>query len=249
MTQDTNPDIIADMVGNIGEHLSDIYLGKDNPRRMEFVGRLEEMVRTQLRKEQFALIHSADVDDVVTAREVMTDTHECTKPMSPMKIMQALDMESGDQPGQVTLGHLNGQQEITSIPSNEGYSIVAADTSYWMRSFDILQERASEWAEQTFGSTSLEHKFARVQDEMVEIVAKPDDVVEWSDALLIFLHAAKAQGITANDIMNAGFEKLEVLKRRKYTHDPDTDSWSYRPAEGYTDADLQLTIMKDDLHG
>lgn len=245
MTQDTNPDIIADMVGNIGEHLSDIYLGKDNPRRMEFVGRLEEMVRTQLRKEQFALIHSADVDDVVTAREVMADTHECTKSMSPMKVMQALNPKSVEYSPDI----VDAGDGLTSIQSDEGHSIVAADTSYWERSFDRLQERASEWAEQTFGPTSLEHKFARVQDEMVEIVAKPDDVVEWSDALLIFLHAAKAQGITANDIMNAGFEKLEVLKRRKYTHDPDTDSWSYRPAEGYTDADLQLTIMKDDLHG
>lgn len=245
MTQDTNPDIIADMVGNIGEHLSDIYLGKDNPRRMEFVGRLEEMVRTQLRKEQFALIHNAEVDDVVTASEAMADTKEVTEPMSPMQVMQALSPKSVEY----SLDILEADDGLMSIQSDEGHSIGAADTSYWERSFDRLQERASEWAEQTFGPTSLEHKFARVQDEMVEIVAKPDDVVEWSDALLIFLHAAKAQGITANDIMNAGFEKLEVLKRRKYTHDPDTDSWSYRPAEGYTDADLQLTIMKDDLHG
>lgn len=174
------------------------------------------------------------------------------EPMSPMRTLQAASREDAsndaetvnEQVGKITLSQYSASEGIVSLASDEGFQIAVADTSYWMRSMGILQERASEWAETQFGATDLQHKLDRVWEEMQEILNQPNDVVEWSDALMIFLHAAQTQGIHVDEIMNAGFEKLEVLKRRKYTYDPFAETWSYVPAEGYAQEDTHLTITK-----
>lgn len=52
---------------------------------------MEQLLRDQKRlKEVFAAEHNVDVADVVTASEAMRDTHEVTKPMSPLDTMRSI---------------------------------------------------------------------------------------------------------------------------------------------------------------
>lgn len=135
MTQKTilNQNDITDIVGEVGEHLSNIYLGKDNPRRQEFVGRLEETVRLQLSKTLFATVHDVEIENVMTASEALQDSPGSDKPMTPLLTRQALDRMSGSEgevsetglPVQVCNGYFEdsksmGGYDVTVDPAAQG---------------------------------------------------------------------------------------------------------------------------------
>lgn len=282
----TNPsDAIADMVGEVGDHLSNIYLGKDNPRRDEFVGRLEEMVRAQLQKEQFAMVHGVPVESVVSASEALAASPGSDEPMSPMRtrdnvhhghfrdskamtqksdVLLNVDLESGDQPDQISVTPVKvevseeedeelavyymskpaAKSELTCL-GDDGPSIVASDPSLWTRSYNDLQRKISDWGLATFGETTLDHKFVRMTEEMDEILDQPNDVAEWADLLMLVMHGAETQGISVDEILNAGYSKLAVLNRRQYHYNPETERWNYSPLPGYSDDDIQFSSLKE----
>ena len=82
---------------------------------------------------------------------------------------------------------------------------------------DSLQEIAGEWSDQTFGTNrapqgSLNHLLKEVNEALKE----PYNKEEYADCLLLLLDAARLAGIDADTLLLAGFQKLEINKKRTW---------------------------------
>lgn len=249
MTHITSPDIVAQLVGEVGEHLSNIYLGKEHPRRTEFVGRLEEMVRAQLKKELFADEHDVPVEDVVFASEALEDSHGTDKPMSPMRVKENVvegyfrDSHAMSENYDVVINHPNAKGGIVNLNDiqrdedhvglvaqdlvgdfPEGVTITAADPSTFEVSFNNLQQRVLDWAETDLKDVNDGSKFIFLIDmlrAMVEDLQTPED---YAETMLYLMQGMNEAGFKMHeDIMPAAYRMIEVIKTRKYYADSHGD--------------------------
>ncbi|WP_299378451.1 dATP/dGTP pyrophosphohydrolase domain-containing protein [uncultured Kiloniella sp.] len=49
----------------------------------------------------------------------------------------------------------------------------------------------------------------------------PDDITEYVDCLFLITDAARRAGFDLDELISAGFDKLEVLKDRRYNRTPE----------------------------
>lgn len=84
--------------------------------------------------------------------------------------------------------------------------------------WNILQNILHKWTVEKFGNEtnplpSLNH----LKGEVLELIEKPNDRLEWADCFIILIHAAKKQGYSMNDIYSFIQEKHEINKTRKWS--------------------------------
>lgn len=78
-----------------------------------------------------------------------------------------------------------------------------------------LQNEIAKWSDATFGtgrpaSRPLHHLAKEVQ----EVIAAPDDKVEYADCLILLLDAYRMAGGSADELIDTAFKKLEINKWR-----------------------------------
>lgn len=83
-----------------------------------------------------------------------------------------------------------------------------------------LQDEISEWADTVYPSrTATQAMIKLVMEEIPEILQNPTDPLEFADAIILLIDAAKLSGI---DIVEAAREKMAINRRRSWKVDPDT---------------------------
>lgn len=81
------------------------------------------------------------------------------------------------------------------------------------------------WQEQTFTEANALSKLAHLKKEVKELIEAiesndPEKRLEFADCFFLLFGAAKADGMTYDEICSALEEKFEIVKKRKWG-DPD----------------------------
>lgn len=80
-----------------------------------------------------------------------------------------------------------------------------------------------EWADTTFpGQRTTMRCLLHLKKEVEEVIAEPDDRMEYADCFMLLLDAARKAGISPDDLIKVSYEKLEICKKRKWKA-PDKD--------------------------
>ncbi|AXH72351.1 MAG: HNH endonuclease [Caudoviricetes sp.] len=83
-----------------------------------------------------------------------------------------------------------------------------------------LQDEIAAWADEHYPSRTYHNAMTKlVMEEIPEILRHPSDPMEWADAFILLLDAAKLQGV---DIAKAVRDKMEINRRRTWAVDPNT---------------------------
>lgn len=83
-----------------------------------------------------------------------------------------------------------------------------------------LQDEIAAWADEHYPDRTYHNAMTKlVMEEIPEILRRPSDPMEWADAFILLLDAAKLQGV---DIAKAVREKMEINRRRTWAVDPNT---------------------------
>jgi len=77
-----------------------------------------------------------------------------------------------------------------------------------------LQQEIGEWSEATFDDIGPTPKLHHLKKEVEEVLQAPLDRVEYADCLILLLDAARKAGISADELLEVTYEKLQVNKRR-----------------------------------
>ncbi len=80
-----------------------------------------------------------------------------------------------------------------------------------------LQDEIASWSDATFGSrrpptTPLHHLAKEVQ----ELITAPLDSMEYADCLMLLLDAYRMAGGSADSLIDACYEKLEINRKREW---------------------------------
>lgn len=79
----------------------------------------------------------------------------------------------------------------------------------------ILQSDVVTWSNSVFGSErGPEACIAHLKKEVDELLASPHDRMEYADCLMLLLDAYWRSGGSAEDLIKAAFQKLEINKAR-----------------------------------
>lgn len=88
---------------------------------------------------------------------------------------------------------------------------------------DFVKQR-DEFSFSTFGSPETRgpiYPLRHLAKEVQELLANPDDEMEWADCFLLLLDAARRKGYSVDDLMNFALKKLEINRERKWNKQPD----------------------------
>jgi len=87
-------------------------------------------------------------------------------------------------------------------------------------------ERQSEWSEKIFGPGDRTKGIVdHIRKELIEVEAKPNDLSEWMDIVILALDGAWRQGASPDDIINALVAKQTKNENREW---PD---WRTQPLD------------------
>jgi hypothetical protein len=87
-------------------------------------------------------------------------------------------------------------------------------------------ERQSEWSEKIFGPGDRTKGIVdHIRKELIEVEAKPNDLSEWMDIVILALDGAWRQGASPDDIINALVAKQTKNENRVW---PD---WRTQPLD------------------
>lgn len=86
-----------------------------------------------------------------------------------------------------------------------------------------LQDEVATWSDNTFGAdrpanVPLHHLAKEIQ----ELIASPNDCMEYADCLILLLDAYRMTGGRADDLIETCYQKLEINRKRKWGK-PDTN--------------------------
>jgi hypothetical protein len=94
--------------------------------------------------------------------------------------------------------------------------------------FEELIEQHGLWADATFPKGTAEGALIHAGRELIEVQAEVlrggvtfSMAVEYADLLFCILDSARRQGLTLNEIINAGEHKLNINKARKWKDNGD----------------------------
>ncbi len=82
--------------------------------------------------------------------------------------------------------------------------------------FNKLYYDIGEFSVKIFHDAKPVDHLKKLRNESLEAIEKPDDVYEYSDCLLALLAAAYKSGFSPEYLINSSFEKLEILRNRKW---------------------------------
>ena len=87
-------------------------------------------------------------------------------------------------------------------------------------------ERQSDWSEKIFGpGDRTKGVIDHIRKELIEVEAKPNDLSEWMDIVILALDGAWRQGASPDDIINALVAKQTKNENRVW---PD---WRTQPLD------------------
>jgi hypothetical protein len=80
-----------------------------------------------------------------------------------------------------------------------------------------LQNEIAIWSDNTFGTgrpaaIPLHHLAKEIQ----ELIASPEDSMEYADCLILLLDAYRMSGGSADQLIETCYEKLEINRKRKW---------------------------------
>jgi len=76
--------------------------------------------------------------------------------------------------------------------------------------------RMTNWAEDTFPQRTNHSILTHLRRELDEIEAKPNDIEEWADAILLFMHGLREQGFDIHNLSTALEKKFAINQKRKW---------------------------------
>lgn len=80
-----------------------------------------------------------------------------------------------------------------------------------------LQDDIAIWSDATFGAgRPAEIPLHHLAKEIVELIAAPDDRMEYADCLILLLDAYRMSGGSADDLIEACYEKHEINRKRSW---------------------------------
>ena len=96
-----------------------------------------------------------------------------------------------------------------------------------MNDLQKLINEIGQWSESTFSHQNSISKLHHLQKEVAELIhaiemepsepeKKSEAYLEFADCFILLLDAARKHGFTANDILSAIIEKMEINKARKW---------------------------------
>ncbi|MEW6156768.1 MAG: dATP/dGTP pyrophosphohydrolase domain-containing protein [Verrucomicrobiota bacterium] len=83
-----------------------------------------------------------------------------------------------------------------------------------------LQQEIGAWSEMTFDDETPLPKLHHLRQEVAELIAAPYDKTEYADCLILLIDAARKAGISAEELIRAADEKMEINRRRTWS-EPD----------------------------
>lgn len=91
-----------------------------------------------------------------------------------------------------------------------------------MSKIEELYAAHKEWSESTFGTEKgpvgpLKHLIAEAE----EAIENPSDIMEYVDCLFLVFDSSRRAGIDLDTLVNAGFDKMDIIKKRTYLRTPE----------------------------
>lgn len=86
---------------------------------------------------------------------------------------------------------------------------------------DQVRSEHAEWSQDTFGNVGPIGPLKHLRKEVLEVIAKPHDLIEWADMQFLLWDAQRRAGITDEQITQAMIEKLAVNKLREWPEPKD----------------------------
>ncbi|MGI1561079.1 DUF550 domain-containing protein [Klebsiella michiganensis] len=86
---------------------------------------------------------------------------------------------------------------------------------------DNVRREHAEWSQATFGNVGPIGPLKHLRREVLEVIAKPHDLIEWADMQFLLWDAQRRAGITDEQITQAMIEKLAVNKQREWPEPKD----------------------------
>jgi hypothetical protein len=80
-----------------------------------------------------------------------------------------------------------------------------------------LQNEIASWSDSAFGADRPpEIPLHHLAKEIQELIAKPDDSMEYADCLILLLDAYRMSGGNADSLVETCYEKMEINRKRKW---------------------------------
>lgn len=83
----------------------------------------------------------------------------------------------------------------------------------------LFWEQCSEWSQKTFGPDDIrgpKGPLLHLQKEVVEVLAKANDLHEYADCLFLVFDACRRAGFNYHQLLQAVWDKLEINKQRTW---------------------------------
>lgn len=120
----------------------------------------------------------------------------------------------------------NGEKIVQAWPHN---CKLVADRPEWLASYElhVLAQSHAEWSRATFGADNVRGPVGplkHLRKEIDEILANPSDPMEYADAFLLLLDAARRADIGSAELLRAAARKLEINKAREWPKIQEADA-------------------------
>jgi len=73
-----------------------------------------------------------------------------------------------------------------------------------------------EWADSVFIGQTVQGKLEHLAEEVREIMASPQDPMEYADAAMLLFDAARTAGISVEEVFHAMRQKLDINRSREW---------------------------------
>lgn len=93
---------------------------------------------------------------------------------------------------------------------------LARGTERLMSNLREFQREQGKWSDETFGDREPKGPITHAQEELVEILDDPYNVVEYGDAMTLILDGARLAGFTVDDLFESMQTKFEINKQRTW---------------------------------
>jgi len=81
---------------------------------------------------------------------------------------------------------------------------------------EMLQEDIVQWLDREHPERKEQAVWAKLFEELAEVMVDPTDIGEWADIIIVQLDLANRYGHYMDDILMVARQKLEINKGRKW---------------------------------
>lgn len=114
---------------------------------------------------------------------------------------------------QISADILEAKVQIEAFERSEE-ALAIADMEF--ARMERLREAHAAWSEVTFPGIGPVGPLKHLSKEALEAAERPQEPEEYADCLFLLWDAVRRAGFTMDDVVSAGFAKLEELKTRTY---------------------------------